>query len=134
MRRTFWHNRCLGLGVFLTLLACGVAAPQARAGCDYPTVASATAHGISFDEPSNHVSKSLSHRSLPTPRPCTGPHCSRSPLVPSTPPAAPIVSDQEWACLGDSECDGRNPRAGRWIEADSRKPVFTSLIIYHPPR
>lgn len=130
MGRSCWHDGRLGLGVLLTLLACGILAPQVHAGCDYPTVVTASMDGAS----SSHRAHPLSQHSLPGPRSCTGTHCSRAPIAPPATPVTPITSIQESGCLpivpGVSDFNSMAHR----LEDDPRVPIFRTFRIYHPPR
>jgi hypothetical protein len=134
MQRICRHDWRIGLGVLLTLLAYNIGAPQVRAGCDYPAVAATTAHSVTNNALAHQLSNSIAHRSMPHPKPCTGPHCSRSPLAPSAPPAAPIVSGQEWAYLAVVAGGAQSQGAAHRLEDDPHKPIFRTIRIYHPPR
>jgi hypothetical protein len=138
MRRSCWHDWRPGLGALLTLLALGGIAPQARAGCEQPTVVMwpndaasnrADVHLMSSVEP-----HSLPHHSAPGPQPCKGPNCSRAPLTPVAPPATTITPPQEWACLSVVPGGRHSNGAAHCGEAGSLTPIFRASSIYHPPR
>lgn len=129
MRRFRWHDWRLGLGASLMLLAWGGVAPQVRAGCETPTVVLWPAA-----EASHQTEAGSSNHSMPDGKPCSGPHCSRAPLVP---PASPVITtspSQESACLavlpGGADCQEIAYR----LEDDFHTPIFRTFRIYHPPR
>lgn len=138
MRFSGRHRWRFGAGVLLALLACATFAPQAHAGCGEPSIVTWPADGKSHRaeaEPSSHVpAHSSPHSSLPGPRPCTGPHCSRTPLAPPPPPATVSASSQEWACL-PALSDAADPHGiAHRLEGDLFKPIFRAFRIYYPPR
>jgi hypothetical protein len=120
----------LGLGLLCTLLAYGVAAPQAHAGCGDPTVVM---------WPNGHAAQTienqpLPHPFVPGPRPCSGPHCSRSPGIPLVPPVTVAVTHYEWACLTVVDDTPNLRGSAHRLEDDPLKPIFRTFLVYHPPR
>lgn len=134
MRHSCRYDRRLGLGVLLTLLAYGAVAPQAHAGCADPTVViwadGSSTHRVHVDS----MSHSLPHSSVPGPRPCSGPHCSRAPMTPPVVPVTVVVSSQEWACLPVLPRSATRQDFAHRLEDDPHKPIFRTFFIYHPPR
>lgn len=138
MRRSCGHDWRLVLGALWTLLAwCGVA-PQAHAGCEMPTVVvsstSQDSHEAVIGSASSATFVSLSHHSIPGRRPCSGPHCSRAPLVPPTPPVIAESPNQEWACLAVIPDGADHKGIAHFLEDNSQTPIFRASRIYHPPR
>jgi hypothetical protein len=138
MIRTCSRDWRLGLRALLTLLAFGDLAPQARAGCEQPTVVmwptDAASHGADVYLMSSAVLHSLPHHSAPGPQPCKGPNCSRAPLAPLAPPATTISPSQEWACLSVVAGGPDSQGAAHCREVGSLTPIFRGSSIYHPPR
>lgn len=138
MRRSGWHDWRLELGVLLTLLAWGGIAPRTHAGCGESTVViwptAPALHQAESASASEAVPHSLPVQSVPGRRPCSGPHCSRLPLLPPTPPATSPAPNPEWACLAVLPSDTDLPGSAHLPEEDSQTPIFRKYRIYHPPR
>ncbi len=134
MRRSCRYDWRLGLGVLLTLLAYGAIAPQAHAGCADPTVVVWPEASPSHRGHVDSISHSLPHSSVPGPRPCSGPHCSRSPRTPPVAPVTVVVSISEWACLPILPQKAIPQGAAHRLEDDPHKTTFPIFLIYHPPR
>lgn len=134
MRRSCRYDWRLGLGVLLTLLAYGPVAPQAHAGCADPTIVVWPEGSPSHRFHADSMSHSLPHSSVPGPRPCSGPHCSRSPMTPPVAPVTAIVSNSEWACLLVLPQNATPQGFTHRLEDDPHEPIFSTFRIYHPPR
>jgi hypothetical protein len=134
----YWPCCRLCFGVLLALWASSLFSPRARAGCNEHVVVTWPTAGMSYrgevDLSSRLLPNPSPHHSLPGPRPCSGPHCSRAPLAPLAPPATTIAPSQEWACLAliSSGADGQG--RAHHLEDGPHKPIFRKLRIYHPPR
>jgi hypothetical protein len=116
-------------------LAMALLAPSTgRAGCDYPThvqymppedakqAANFAPKGKPVSTPANK------------PCPCSGPTCSRSPLLPPTPFSVEAVKIHEWIRL-PLPLFLAPPQHDGWL-ADhlSPRPIRYASTIYHPPR
>jgi hypothetical protein len=96
MRRLNRRRASACLGAILSLLTVGMLAPaSARAGCDHPNHSREVArldpaHFESLSRLGAIPTAEESRRSLPDPRPCPGPSCSRRQELPSAPLAPDI--------------------------------------------
>jgi len=93
-----------------------------------------TAHQAAVDSLSNAAPLRFPHYSMPGPRPCSGPHCSRAPLAPPTSPVTTVAPSQEWACFAIVSNDVSPPGAAYRLEDDPHKPICRTFGVYHPPR
>jgi hypothetical protein len=116
------------LGVILALGAGGALAPHARGGCDYHVLAPMPADGTS------HHAHAAAAKSFPERRPCSGPNCSGVPRSPLIPPAPPVVSGQDWACVPAAEHDMRPGGFSYRLEDSRHTPLIHGSRIFHPPR
>ncbi|HEY7314235.1 MAG TPA: hypothetical protein VH643_33090 [Gemmataceae bacterium] len=113
----------------MAFLTAALTAPSsARAGCDYPTHIEWT-RAADFT-----VSPAKEPKPPSKPRPCSGPTCSRKPLLPSIPFAVQPVQIQEWGHLVPRLIFAPPSHESRPPEAASAAPVRRALSIYRPPR
>jgi hypothetical protein len=130
----------LCMGALIALLAWGLFAPaKVRAECSHPYIVT---HAADSTGPAHFVFLNRTEGSQPdsgmpdqpTPR-CSGPACSRAPLLPQAPQPIPTVSQVEhWACLPLSIVfDGPN----LIVFASDQSLLAISHVgqtIFHPPR
>jgi len=118
----------------MVLLGGGGVAPPARAGCETPTVLMKPTAGNAHPSEVGSPSVPLPHQSMPGSCPCSGPHCSRAPLAPATPPATTITFTQEWANTPTIPNHEELPNAAYRLEEGLYTPIFRTSPVYHPPR
>ena len=69
------------------------------------------------------------------PAPCTGPTCSRAPVVPTPSPAPPVPpSVEHWAIAGTGQDHQVPPRAPLPCSDPSHRPARPTGGVFHPPR
>jgi hypothetical protein len=67
--------------------------------------------------------------------PCSGPNCSRAPVVPTPAPVAPAAPEaQEWACILAPEAAATKSSFPFTYEDPRERPLSMGSSIYHPPR
>src|SRR5579871_1904701 len=126
--RAFLHRPCspLSLGAVVVLLAGVLVAPTpARAGCGDHAVVVSSAKTAPMP-PIMPVKKQA---------PCSGPHCTRSPVAPAPVPSAPAPpSGQEWACVLEPLLLSTNNSWPYPPNNSCEHPHFIASSVYHPPR
>jgi hypothetical protein len=121
-------------GAWLALAIIGLLAPaEARAGCS-SHVSRSDANGEAA-----HFRLLLGSGRLPdsrTPRtpPCSGPMCSRGPLLPLAPAPATPVRVESWGCLLISIVTFDVGSVPLPIDEGIRLPAHPGSSIFHPPR
>src|SRR5690242_18919086 len=97
--RGFVHRPCslVTLGALFALLAGAAFAPPAvQAGCGDHVQVLTPARDVPVSAVSHPIVPAQKHA------PCSGPHCTRSPLTPAPAPVLPPAPGaQEWACVLD---------------------------------
>lgn len=138
--RFSWHWLCSRLrpGAILMLWTGALFAPQAQAGCEDGILVimprAIDLHHTDASRAANTRMKSPHSSSVPGRRPCSGPHCSRIPLVPPAPLAAPVVSSQDWACIPIAPLGIDSDGFDDYREESCHTPIFHSFRLYRPPR
>jgi hypothetical protein len=126
----------LTTGVVLTLLANGVLAPSARAGCGD--------HLTSLRSPTGPATVNLlgpDHTRAATDRaghphaPCSGPQCSRAPVLPPLAPVVPpTIPAQDWACAVVPVLFAVADDFSFLLDEAVQTPDCHGTSIFHPPR
>lgn len=131
--RAFFNWPCspLSLGAALPLLAGVLLAPaSARAGCgDHVVVIAAPEDDVSTFAPISPMIPAKKHV------PCSGPHCSGSPLAPTPAPAVPIETGGSDAAriLEPLLLPASQSSPHPW-ESPRPTPLLIASSVYHPPR
>lgn len=130
--RAIRHRPCspLLLGAVFAFLAGAMLAPSpAQAGCgDHALILSPKTNGPVL-APDLPVLPAKKHA------PCSGPHCSRSPITPVTPPTTPVgPSGQEWACVLEPLLLPASNSSPFRQETPREHTHFLAAGVYHPPR
>jgi hypothetical protein len=133
--RSWPRSRALAGAVVTLVVHLWLTNSAARAACgDYVTFGRAA-------EMQAHIAtvpadKNGKHQQAPaSPRPCSGPHCSRAPAAPSPAPAVPPTSQEQQSAVSPLSIvvAANNSRE---LDLEGRAPQLSqfALRIFHPPR
>jgi hypothetical protein len=141
MLRRVQHGLRLAAAIVVALLAQSVLASSLRAGCGNDVVVVVQGNATtpsSHHAERNHVdAHSIPPASLPmdAPKPCSGPHCRRSPALPIPTPAVPLPElRQEWSCRLAPFVFTPTDGFTSLVEEIVPSPIFSANEIFHPPR
>jgi hypothetical protein len=125
----------LAVAFFVALLANAALAPPAQAGCGDATVTADQMHTVLPSQHAGVLSEPGEALPVRPHKPCSGPLCRHSPVLPPSVPAPSLTPTiQEWSC--SSAPLAFMPIAGlnHAIEEVAPAPIFGSRDIFHPPR
>jgi hypothetical protein len=139
-RASFRRLTPIAAGAWAVLLATGLVAPsQARAGCTHPYVFSKTdtvvavadldllAVGREAPEPSSRAPRNA-------PAPCSGPACSKLPIVPVSVPSVASPRLEQWCCLAAGSLSQASGSVAFPASERLLHPLHIASSLFHPPR
>ncbi|HTU91056.1 MAG TPA: hypothetical protein VMF69_13340 [Gemmataceae bacterium] len=131
--RTLFYRPCSlrSLGAALALLAGVLLAPAAaRAGCgEHVVVIASLENNVPMSAPAPPTTPAKKHA------PCSGPHCTRSPLAPPPAPLVPVgPGGSDVARILEPLLLPANHSVPCPRESPREHAIFLASSVYHPPR
>lgn len=136
-----WRWLLTKAGFFGACLIFLLAPTAARAGCGSEIhIFRPSNNDQSLGDPlsfaTNHLSDSPEHAPLPNnPKPCSGPGCSREPLVPIQAPGSPPTNyHEQWGSLSSALGELGQELSSFLPDEHTFHPLDRVSSIFHPPR